>query len=115
VVRARRSPVDRELAADAPGGGPGRLACLDALRVAIIMMVIVDHAAQAYGPTGGASPVHDRAHSDWFRPFLTVNAAVGLGLLFLLAGYLVPRSYDRKGARRFLADRWARLGVPDLP
>lgn len=69
-------------------------------------MVIVHHAAQAYGPTGGAWPVEDASRSDWFRPFYTVNAAVGLGLLFLLAGYFTGRSYDRKGARRFLWERW---------
>ena len=45
--------------------------------VAVIVMVIVHHAAQPYGPTG-RSPVTDAAQSDWFRPFYTVNAAVGL-------------------------------------
>lgn len=85
---------------------------VDALRVAVIVMVIVHHAAQAYGPTGSVWPVTDPTSSDWFRPFFTVNAAVGLGLLFLLAGYFVPRSYDRKGPGRFLKERWARIGVP---
>jgi glucans biosynthesis protein C len=89
-----------------------RLIFVDVLRVSIIVFVIFHHAAQAYGPTGGAWPVHDRAHSDWFRPFYTVNSAFGLGLLFLLAGYFVPRSYERKGPRRFLKERWARIGVP---
>jgi peptidoglycan/LPS O-acetylase OafA/YrhL len=91
-----------------------RLAFLDVLRVAIIVMVIAHHAAQAYGPTGGNWPVTDSSSSDWFAPFHTVDAAVGLGLLFLLAGYLVPRSYDRKGPTTFLKQRWARIGVPLL-
>jgi hypothetical protein len=30
-----------------------------------------------------------RAQSDWFLPFYIVNSAIGLGLLFLLAGYFV--------------------------
>jgi surface polysaccharide O-acyltransferase-like enzyme len=89
-----------------------RLVSLDVIRVAVIVMVIVHHAAQPYGPTGGEWPVTDAAQSDWFRPFYTVNAAVGLGLLFLLAGYLAPQSCDRKGPRRFLRERWSRLGVP---
>ena len=92
--------------------GSKRLVVLDVVRVAVIVMVIVHHAAQPYGPTGGTWPVTDTAQSDWFRPFYTVNAAVGLGLLFLLAGYLVPPAHDRKGPRRFLRDRWSRLGVP---
>src|SRR5512132_3868451 len=75
-------------------------------------MVTAHHAAQAYGPTGGTWPIAAPQTSDWFRPFYTVNAAVGMGLLFLLAGYFVPRSYDHKGLYRFLNDRWARIGLP---
>jgi len=89
-----------------------RLLYIDVLRVAAIVFVVVHHAAQAYGPTGGFWPVHDRAQSDWFTPFYTVNAAFGMGLMFLLAGYFVPPSYDRKGARLFLTGRWRRIGVP---
>jgi hypothetical protein len=37
-----------------------------------------------------------------------------MGLLFLIAGYFVPISYDRKGPGRFIADRAVRLGVPTL-
>jgi peptidoglycan/LPS O-acetylase OafA/YrhL len=93
-------------------GKTERLFFVDALRVLIVLFVIVHHAAQAYGPTGGMWPVHDQAQSDWFLPFYTVNAAFGLGLLFLLAGYFVPSSYERKGPRRFLRERWVRIGVP---
>jgi glucan biosynthesis protein C len=89
-----------------------RLVFIDALRVAAIVFVIIHHAAQAYGPTGGFWPVHDRAQSDWFTPFYTANAAFGMGLMFLLAGYFVPPSYDQKGARRFLKGRWLRIGIP---
>ena len=91
---------------------PERLAFIDALRVAVIAFVIVHHAAQAYGPTGGFWPVHDRAQIDWFAPFYTANAAFGMGLMFLLAGYFVPSSYDRKGVSRFLKGRLLRVGVP---
>lgn len=94
------------------GSEEKRLVFIDALRVAAIVFVIIHHAAQAYGPTGGFWPVHDRAQSDWFTPFYTANAAFGMGLMFLLAGYFVPLSYDRKGARRFLRGRWLRIGIP---
>ena len=57
--------------------------------------------------------VRTRGPSDWFRPFYTVNAAVGMGLLFFLAGYFVPRSYDRKGLGRFLKED-GRIGLPLL-
>ncbi|MFC1708134.1 acyltransferase [Planctomycetota bacterium] len=96
----------------APQSNEGRLAYVDVLRVAVIVMVVAHHAAQPYGPTGGDWPVTDPANSAWLGPFFSVNAAFGMGLLFLLAGYFVPRSYDRKGAGRYLKDRWTRLGVP---
>jgi peptidoglycan/LPS O-acetylase OafA/YrhL len=83
-----------------------RLTFIDALRVAAIVFVIVHHAAQAYGPTDGFWPVHDRAQSGWFTPFYTAHAAFGMGLMFLLAGYFVPPSYDRKGARGAMAAYW---------
>jgi peptidoglycan/LPS O-acetylase OafA/YrhL len=90
-----------------------RLNFIDALRVTIVAFVIVHHAAMAYGPHRGYWPMHDDgAQSDWFLPFYIVNSATGLGLLFLLAGYFVPGSYDRKGAWHFLRGRWVRLGVP---
>ena len=66
-------------------GDQQRLVFADALRVSAIAFVIVHHAAQAYGPTGGFWPVHDHAQSGWFSPFYTANAAFGMGLMFLLA------------------------------
>jgi len=101
------------LATEPSQGGTGRLVFVDALRVAVIVGVIAHHAAQAYGP-GGDWALEDAAQSEWFQPFFLVNAAFGMGLLFLLAGYFVPRSYDQKGAGRFLKERWLRIGVPLL-
>ncbi|UCH48908.1 MAG: acyltransferase family protein [Betaproteobacteria bacterium] len=75
-------------------------------------MVIAHHAAQPYGPTGGAWPVADPVSSALLGPFFFVNASFGLGLLFLLAGYFTPQSYDRRGAAGFMRGRWLRIGVP---
>ena len=111
------------MAGDAPHGveegvvvGPkrqgGRLAFVDAIRVMAIAWVIAHHAGQAYSEAAGDWPVADAAQSDWFAPFFFVNAAFGLGLLFILAGYFTPGSFDRKGPARFLKERWWRIGVP---
>ena len=97
--------------ATAPPGG-GRMVFVDALRVAVIVVVIAHHASQPYGPTGGEWPITDPSTSEWLAPFYIVNAAFGMGLLFLLAGYFVPKSYDRIGAGRFLSSRWIRIGIP---
>ena len=104
---------------DIHGAGPdsaqpsaNRMVFLDVMRVIVIGWVIAHHTGQAYSSHAGDWPVVDTAQSDWFAPFFFVNAAFGLGLLFVLAGYFVPRSFDRKGPGRFLKDRWRRVGVP---
>jgi peptidoglycan/LPS O-acetylase OafA/YrhL len=90
----------------------GRLIFIDVLRVAVIALVIAHHAAQPYGPTGGDWPVEDPGNIDWLGSFFAVNAAFFMGLLFLLAGYFVPRSYDRRGTGGFMMGRWKRIGLP---
>jgi len=89
-----------------------RLAFVDLLRVALIGLVIAHHAGQAYGPTGGDWPVTEPGTMEWLGPFFAVNAAFFMGLLFLLAGYFVPGSYDRRGAGRLMNARWKRIGIP---
>lgn len=90
----------------------GRLVFVDVLRVGLIVLVIAHHAGQTYGPTGGDWPVTETESIDWLGSFFAVNAAFFMGLLFLLAGYFVPRSYDRRGIGDFLKGRWKRIGVP---
>jgi surface polysaccharide O-acyltransferase-like enzyme len=92
--------------------GVGRLVFVDVMKVIAIAVVIAHHAGQAYGPGAADWAVDDAAMSVWLDAFFRVNAAFGMGLMFLLAGYFVPRSYDRKGARLFLSERWKRIGIP---
>jgi hypothetical protein len=47
-----------------------------------------------------------------FVLFVSVNQAYFMGAFFLIAGFVTPGSYDRKGSRRFLTDRLVRLGIP---
>jgi glucan biosynthesis protein C len=107
------TPTDQsELSEVAPRSVQSRLVFVDVLRVAVIVGVIAHHAGQAYGPSSNEWAVTDTAFSKWFDPFFLVNAAFGMGLMMLLAGYFVPRAYDRKGGGRFLKERWLRIGVP---
>src|SRR5579883_19745 len=92
--------------------GEPRMAFLDALKVVLITMVIVHHAAQPYAPSAGVWPVKDTVHSPILGPFLSVNASFGMPLLFLVSGYFVPGSFDRRGARGFIRERFVRLGLP---
>jgi surface polysaccharide O-acyltransferase-like enzyme len=88
-----------------------RLGFVDVMKVIAIVVVIAHHAGQAYG-FSGAWAVNDPPSVAWLDPFFRVNAAFGMGLMFFLAGYFVPWSYDKKGSRRFLSQRWKRIGVP---
>jgi len=86
---------------------------LDNLRVAMILMVVVHHAAQAYGPPDWWY-FHGDQHADVLATLSAVGGAFRMSLLFFVAGYFVPRSRDRKGAWGFAAGRLKRLGIPFL-
>ncbi|HTP09181.1 MAG TPA: acyltransferase family protein [Anaerolineae bacterium] len=91
-----------------------RLFFLDNLRVFATCVVIAHHVGQAYGPTGGAWPVSEAARAAVLGPFFTVNRSFGMSLFFLIAGYLMVRSYDAHGPRPFVIGRLTRLGIPML-
>jgi glucan biosynthesis protein C len=78
------------------------------------MLVIAHHSAQAYGPTRGLWPIANPLRTFLLAPFFPVNAAFLMGLLFLISGYFVAKSYERKGARAFLKGRFIRIGIPLL-
>lgn len=102
----------KESSAPTPSREGGRLVFIDVIRVVAIAWVIAHHAGQAYSEAAGDWPVTDSAQSGWFAPFFFVNAAFGMGLMFILAGYFTPASFDRKGGPLFLKERWMRIGVP---
>lgn len=83
---SQTSPAfDEPPAASADGRGE-RLVFIDVLRVAISVMVVVHHAAQAYGPTGG---LPTRAQSEWFRVSLLRSALEALICASLSVGLVV--------------------------
>jgi len=94
-----------------------RLFHIDNLRIYLTLLVVVHHAAIAYGGSG-SWPVRDPAVdaiSPFFLVFLNaVNQTYFMSVFFLLSGYFTPRSWERKGSRRFLTDRLIRLGIPIL-
>ncbi|MGZ4904633.1 MAG: hypothetical protein ACXV5I_07455 [Halobacteriota archaeon] len=82
----------------------------------LIIVVIFVHAAQPYGPGGAWSiklsvplPFENLFVVD---AFLAVSAPVLVGLSFFVSAYFLPGSFDRKGGKRFLKDRFIRLGFP---
>ena len=95
-----------------------RLLFVDNLRWLMIGLVVTMHAAVTFSNLGSwyyVEPVQlDPASLIVFVFYQTHLQAFFMGLLFLIAGYFVPGAFERKGPRRFLADRAVRLGVPTL-
>jgi glucans biosynthesis protein C len=91
-----------------------RLGHVDDLKVALTAGVITAHAAITYGAEG--SWFYREPDDGVLSVVLTVPLAMGsqfgMGLFFFLAGAFTPAALARKGVRRFLADRWLRLGLP---
>jgi peptidoglycan/LPS O-acetylase OafA/YrhL len=92
-----------------------RLAFIDNLRTLLVVLVILFHLANTYGGEGSWHYHEGRADTITFTLltlFVAVNQAFFMGFYFLIAAYFVPRSLESRGSRRFLVDRFLRLGVP---
>src|SRR5262245_19326225 len=92
-----------------------RLEYLDSLKLFLTVLVIAHHVAISYGAAGSWFFI-ERESSPLFRDlgtlFTTTNQFYFMGLFFFISGYFTPGALDRKGARRFLRDRFIRLGIP---
>jgi glucan biosynthesis protein C len=97
--------------------GP-RLLYIDNLRVLLSVLVILFHLAITYGAEGDWSYQEEgqisMAAAGTMTLFVAMCQAFFMGLFFMIAGYLGPRSYDRKGIGLYLVDRLKRLGIPLL-
>ncbi|MEO7207343.1 MAG: acyltransferase family protein [Steroidobacteraceae bacterium] len=93
-----------------------RLSFIDNLRWTMILLVISMHAADTYSALGNWYFV-DRVPLSmtellFFAAWQMYLQSFFMGLLFFVAGYFVPASFDRKGPSAFVRDRVFRLGLP---
>lgn len=93
-----------------------RLYYLDNIRIFLIVIVIFVHAAEPYGP-GAAWPIKAPVPLPFANilivgAFLAISTSFFMGLFFFISAYFLPGSFDRKGGKRFLKDRFIRLGIP---
>jgi hypothetical protein len=105
--------MEREMVSARP-----RLDWIDNLRWLVIVLVVLVHVCATYSGLGSWY-YHEEGRPEVasqlvFYAFELFSQAFFMGFLFLLAGYFVPPAYERKGAGRFVLDRFARLGVPTL-
>jgi glucan biosynthesis protein C len=95
---------------------PGqRNAALDNLKIVLVVGVIVGHAFVAYGAVGSwaySEPSDNQVFDIVANLSMSLGVLFAMGLFFLIAGMLTPRSLARKGIARFMRDRLLRLGIP---
>jgi fucose 4-O-acetylase-like acetyltransferase len=89
-----------------------RLIYIDLIKVFLTCMVVIHHAGQAYGNTGGVWLVSEAEKLAYLRPFFFFNAAYMMGFYFFISGYFIYFSLKRKSKTKFLAERFIKLGIP---
>ena len=91
---------------------------LDKLRVFLTCLVIFHHTAIAFGASGGWYYKSPHLWSGWSERLMSlvmgIDQSYFMALFFFISAWLMPASYERKGAMAFVRDRLVRLGVPLL-
>ncbi len=91
---------------------------IDNLRLLMIIFVVLIHYAVTYSGIGSWYLMDagelDAVCTIVFGLFQSFTQAYFMGFLFLISGYFVAGSYDKKGAARFISERLIRLGIPTL-
>ncbi len=98
--------------------GRERFLYIDNLRLLMIILVIMVHLGVTYSGIGSWYIMEQTqlgvAATLFFGLFQSFTQAYFMGFLFLISGYFVVKSYDKKGFGKFVLDRFIRLGIPTL-
>lgn len=92
-----------------------RMFYIDNIRIYLTLLVVLHHISIGYGGAGDwiiKEPPTDSISPIILTLFNALNQSYFMSLFFLLSGYFVPSSLDKKGAIRFFKDRLIRLGLP---
>jgi len=123
-LESQKASLEAAKASAAQGGARkrSRLYFVDYLRAALAILVVVHHVGLVYGvsvpgfyyiePPFLAPGVIDPLAYAALLIFALLNQGWFMGAFFLLSGYFVPGSYDRKGPGSFTVGRIVRLGIP---
>jgi hypothetical protein len=101
---------------DAPkASGKPKLYFIDNMKIFLTLMVVNTHTTQVFL---GIAPFAVKGTPSYYNTFMStlneLNQAYFMALFFLLSGYFVPASLDRKGLRMFIKDKMKRLGLPAI-
>jgi glucan biosynthesis protein C len=120
VIEAPRPGSARTSEARATANAPptGRLVFIDNVRWAMIVLVLSMHAAVTYSPLGSwyyrERPPVGPLETLFFATYQGLLQGFFMALLFFVAGFFTPTSYDAKGPGGFMIGRLRRLGLPTL-
>jgi surface polysaccharide O-acyltransferase-like enzyme len=94
-----------------------RLEFISRYKGLLATLVVLIHTGITYGGIGGWDLVE--AHEVlWLKVLTTAinsfSQSFVLGAFFFISAYFLPRSLEKKGPARFLADRFVKLGIPYL-
>jgi fucose 4-O-acetylase-like acetyltransferase len=107
----------KEAAATKTAAASSRMMFVDNLRIFLTILVVVFHLAITYGAEGSwfytERPVSE-VSSIALTTFIGLCQFFFMGLFFLISGYFIPGSIDRKGVGKYVKDRLVRLGIPLL-
>ena len=91
---------------------------LDQLRTVLMLLVILHHSMITYAKNTCCWFIQQNSIgppiSDLLSLAVSFNQSFFMGMFFLISGYFVPASVEKKGSWKFMQDRLQRLGVPLL-
>lgn len=91
-----------------------RLFYIDNLRIILVILVVLSHAAITYGPIGFWY-YYERTElaSTYFLAFyVSLIQAFLMGLFFMISAFFISFSLAEKGPKKFINSRLKRLGIP---
>ncbi|MEG3766540.1 acyltransferase family protein [Alteromonas sp. 14N.309.X.WAT.G.H12] len=95
-----------------------RMAWVDNLRATIVLLVVHFHCCITYSHVGDwyikDGPEGTLTDKLPYIFFIFHLQSFFMGVLFFIAGAMVPGAIDRHGAQKFVIERLSRLGVPAL-
>ena len=92
-----------------------RIYYLDRIKILLCLLVIGLHTSIAYGGAGSwyyNEDVNSPIMSILFTIYDAVCQSFFMGLFFFISAYFTVPSYNKKGCRHFLKDRFIRLFIP---
>jgi peptidoglycan/LPS O-acetylase OafA/YrhL len=94
-----------------------RLYYFDNIKILLIVIVVFIHAGMAYVPVAELWPVSfptpfPAAELLVVGTFEAIGSSFAMALFFFISAYLLVGSFDRKGQKKFLRDRFVRIGIP---